>query len=102
MASGNVPAVEYEEAKSEVNRLRGALENERIERDRNVQALDVYRVGEADWQRRELPMLPLQISDLREFVAVVQGRKRPDYTVEHDLAVQEALLRASGMWTARK
>jgi RND family efflux transporter MFP subunit len=40
VASGNVPAVEYEKAKSEVNRLRGALENERIERDRNLQALE--------------------------------------------------------------
>ena len=40
VASGNVPAVEYEKAKSEANRLRGALENERIERDRNLQALD--------------------------------------------------------------
>ena len=39
VASGNVPAVEYEKAKSEANRLRGALENERIERDRNLQAL---------------------------------------------------------------
>ena len=39
VASGNVPAVEYEKSKSEVNRLRGALENERIERYRNLQAL---------------------------------------------------------------
>src|SRR5256884_1204844 len=43
VASGNVPAVEYEKAKSEANRLRGALENERIERDRNLQALDESR-----------------------------------------------------------
>jgi len=43
VASGNVPAVEYEKSKSEVNRLRGALENERIERDRNLQALDEAR-----------------------------------------------------------
>src|SRR5204862_3509203 len=40
VASGNVPAVEYEKSKSEANRLRGALENERIERDRNLQALE--------------------------------------------------------------
>ena len=39
VASGNVPTVEYERAKSEVNRLRGAVENERIERDRNLEAL---------------------------------------------------------------
>jgi RND family efflux transporter MFP subunit len=43
IASGNVPAVEYEKAKSEVNRLRGAVENERIERDRNLAALDETR-----------------------------------------------------------
>ena len=43
VASGNVPAVEYEKAKSEANRLRGALENERIERDRNLQALEEAR-----------------------------------------------------------
>src|SRR6267143_837793 len=43
VATGNVPAVEYEKAKSEANRLRGALENERIERDRNLQALDEAR-----------------------------------------------------------
>ena len=39
----------------------------------------------------------LQIADLREFAAVVAGKKRPDFSAEHDLAVQETLLRASGM-----
>ena len=38
-ALSNVPAVEYEKAKSEVNRLRGLLESERIERDRNLAML---------------------------------------------------------------
>jgi RND family efflux transporter MFP subunit len=36
----NVPAIEYEKAKSDVARLRGALESERIERDRNLEMLD--------------------------------------------------------------
>ncbi len=36
----NVPAIEYEKAKSEVTRLRGLLEGERIERDRNLEMLD--------------------------------------------------------------
>jgi RND family efflux transporter MFP subunit len=39
VGSGNVPAVEYQKAKSEVNRLRGAVETERIERDRNLNSL---------------------------------------------------------------
>lgn len=39
-ALSNVPAVEYEKARSEVNRLRGLLESERIERDRNLAMLE--------------------------------------------------------------
>jgi RND family efflux transporter, MFP subunit len=40
VGAGNVPAVEYQKAKSEVNRLRGAVETERIERDRNLKSLE--------------------------------------------------------------
>lgn len=36
----NVPQVELEKAKSEVNRLKALVETERIERDRNLAALD--------------------------------------------------------------
>jgi RND family efflux transporter MFP subunit len=36
----NVPQVEFEKAKSEVNRLKALVETERIERDRNLEALD--------------------------------------------------------------
>ena len=36
----NVPQVEFEKAKSEVNRLKALVETERIERDRNVASLD--------------------------------------------------------------
>jgi RND family efflux transporter MFP subunit len=36
----NVPQVEFQKAKSEVNRLTALLETERIERDRNLAALD--------------------------------------------------------------
>jgi RND family efflux transporter MFP subunit len=36
----NVPQVEFEKAKSEVNRLTSLLETERIERDRNLASLD--------------------------------------------------------------
>jgi RND family efflux transporter MFP subunit len=39
-AMSNVPAVEFEKAKNEATRLRGAVENERIERDRNLGALE--------------------------------------------------------------
>ncbi|MFZ0916484.1 MAG: efflux RND transporter periplasmic adaptor subunit [Candidatus Udaeobacter sp.] len=40
VSSGNVPVVEFQKAKSEANRLRGAVETERIERDRNLKSLE--------------------------------------------------------------
>lgn len=40
VALSNVPTVEYEKSKSEANRLRAAVENERIERDRNLGTLE--------------------------------------------------------------
>lgn len=66
-------------------------------KNKNVQPLDVYKEGAADWQRLELENKPLQLGDLREFAAVIAAKKAADYSLEHDLNVQEALLRASGM-----
>ncbi len=66
--------------------------------NRNVQPIDVFRQGQSDWEHIELPAATLQISDLREFAAVITGQKTPDFSPEHDLIVHEALLRASGMW----
>src|SRR5437899_4592058 len=40
VGSGNVPAVEYHKAKCEAIRRRGAVETERIERDRNLNSLE--------------------------------------------------------------
>ena len=55
VASGNVPAVDYEKAKSEANRLRGLVENERIERDRNLEALeDACKKLEAQMKSSEI------------------------------------------------
>jgi len=67
--------------------------------NKNIQPIEVYRVGRSEWQRLDLPAATLQIADLREFAAVVAGKKAPDYSLEHDVAVQEALLRASDMVT---
>ena len=51
----NVPAVEYEKAKSEVNRLRAALKTEQIERDRNLEALQTAaQKVEAQMQNTEI------------------------------------------------
>jgi predicted dehydrogenase len=64
--------------------------------NKNVQPIEITRNGGA-WERIELPAQTLQIMDLREFAAVVAGRKQPDFSMDHDLAVHEALLKASGM-----
>jgi predicted dehydrogenase len=66
--------------------------------NQDVQPIEIFRRGQADWQTLELANAPLQIGDLREFAAVIAGHKAPDLSMGHDLAVQEALLRASGMW----
>jgi predicted dehydrogenase len=70
--------------------------------NKNVQPIEIFRRGQAEWQTIPLEARTLQIADLREFAAVVAGKKRPDFSVEHDLAVQETLLRASGMWPAKR
>jgi len=54
-ALSNVPAVEYEKAKSEANRLRDALKTEQIERDRNLEALKTAaQKAEAQMQNTEI------------------------------------------------
>ena len=54
-ALSNVPAVDYEKAKSEAARLRGVVEAERIERDRNLSALeDTCKKLEAQLKSSEL------------------------------------------------
>jgi len=62
-----------------------------------VQPLDVLGRDGKTWERLNLRAAVLQIRDLREFAAVVAGQKPPSYTLDHDRAVQEALLTASGM-----
>ncbi len=55
VGSGNVPAVEYQKSKSEVNRLRGAVETERIERDRNLNSLqETAKKLEAEMKNAEV------------------------------------------------
>src|SRR5262245_41659658 len=45
--------------------------------NRNIQPIEVFRKGQTDWQTSELTAATLQIADLREFAAVVGGKKRP-------------------------
>jgi predicted dehydrogenase len=65
--------------------------------NKDVQPIEVFRRGARDWKTNDLPAATLQIADLREFAAIVGGKKEPNVSMEHDLIVQEALLKASGM-----
>ncbi len=65
--------------------------------NKNIQPIEVYKKGDSDWKSIELEAATLQISDLREFAAVVAGKKSPEFSLEHDLTVQSALLQACGM-----
>ena len=54
-ALNNVPAVDYEKAKNEANRLRDVVETERIERDRNLESLEgAYKKLEAQMKNSEI------------------------------------------------
>lgn len=57
--------------------------------------IEVCKDGQ--WTSLDLAPRPGQLDDLREFAAVVGARKAPDFTMDHDLAVQESLLTACGM-----
>lgn len=65
--------------------------------NKDIQPVEVFSEGEAAWKVVDLPAATLHVADLREFAAVVARKKDPDYSLEHDDAVQAALLRASGM-----
>ncbi len=65
--------------------------------NKNIQPIEVYRAGDSGWRTIELPAATLQIADLREFAAVVAERKQPDFPIQHDVAVHEALMQACGM-----
>src|SRR5437764_6072572 len=55
VGAGNVPAFEYQKAKSEANRWRGAGETERIERDRNLNSMEeTTRKLEAEMKNAEV------------------------------------------------
>jgi predicted dehydrogenase len=65
--------------------------------NKNIQPIETFKVGDDDWRTIELPVATLQISDLRQFADIVLRHRQPEFSMEHDLMVQEALLRASGM-----
>ena len=58
-----------------------------------TQPIDVFH-ADTLWERLDLPAATLQISDLRELAACAAGDKTADYSIDHDLVVQQTLLKA--------
>lgn len=65
--------------------------------NKDIQPIEIFRQGDPGWKTQELPAATLHLADLREFAAVVGRKKIPHYSLEHDEAVQDALLQASAM-----
>lgn len=54
----------------------------------------------ADYQDIALPKYTRYVDDAADMARVIREEKESDFPYQHDLDVQEAVLRASGMWTA--
>ncbi len=52
-----------------------------------------YRAG---WQNVLVDDRPRYVADVEEFIQVIRGERQPRFTPEHDLVVQETLIRACG------
>jgi hypothetical protein len=77
---------------------RGTVEIRPLELPRLRLALD-RPLGEygKGYQEIELPPMPGRYDDhLVELARIIRGEKESEYSFEHDLAVQEAVLKASG------
>ena len=51
---------------------------------------------EADWQQIGLEDRPRYLGDIEELIGVVRGQREPLFSPEHDLLVQEMLVKACG------
>jgi predicted dehydrogenase len=49
------------------------------------------------WQPVPVENVPRYVRDFEEFAACIRGEREPSYDYDHDAAVQEAVLKASGM-----
>lgn len=83
LAPLNMPAVDYEKAKSEAKRLHGVVETERIERDRNLESLeDTCKKLEAQMKNSEIrsPMDGL-LTSIETIDGELVGEKSELFTV---------------------
>jgi predicted dehydrogenase len=80
---------------------RGSLILEPFETDPVLRiGLDAARHGfESGWQQIALESPPRYVASLAALVADIRGERAPDRSLDHELLVQETVLRASGILT---
>jgi predicted dehydrogenase len=83
----------------EVYGTRGSLILEPFETNPMLRiCLDAARHGfESGWQQMPLQSPPRYAASLAALVADIRGQKAPDRSLDHELVVQETVLRASGI-----
>jgi hypothetical protein len=60
--------------------------------------LDADRDGFSQgWQEVPIPSRPRYAASLEALVADIRGEKQPDRSLDHELLVQETVLRAAGV-----
>ena len=79
----------------------GSVIMEPLEPDPSIRlCLDEARDGfQKGWQDVPVSVEPRYVGSLRAFVADIEGTKEPDRTLDHELDVQETVLRAAGIKT---
>ena len=87
-----------ESRRLEVYGTRGSAILEPLEPPALRLCLDEDRDGYAKgWQRVEIEKRPRYVESLRAFVADIRGEKSPDRSLDHEITVQETVLRAVGL-----
>ncbi len=98
LESANMEVCSVESRRLEVYGTRGSMIMEPFEPPALRLCLDEDRDGYAKgWQAVELPSTTRYHPGLSSLVASIRGEQPPDRTLDHELVVQETLLRAIGL-----
>ena len=102
LESASLEVLAFPSRRFEVYGTRGSAILEPFEPDPVVLRLcldedrDGYKKG---WQTVPVKVQPRYVGSLRALVADIRGEKQPDRSLDHELAVQETVLRAAGILT---
>jgi predicted dehydrogenase len=82
---------------AEIHGLEGSVILQPIEPPEVELSLQKPKAGyQSGWQRISLKERPRYFPDVEEFIRVIRGEIQPRFTPEHDLIVQETLIRVCG------